>query len=100
MSELIATAIEGGGSVASFGSGESGGRLQARHGRATGAARRANASTSEVRAQRSVINRATGISRAQRRRLLQEIDDNRNARGNIRRSVLSDIADSLRELQG
>lgn len=101
MMNFIATATEGGGEFASFGSGDSGGRLQAR---ATGRARTGNASAGEVRAVRSRINRElaglnprSGGAR-KRRALLQEIADNASGRGNVRRGVLADIASELADL--
>jgi hypothetical protein len=91
----IAAATESGGGVrvASFGSGNEGGRLQA----VRGAGRNQSASPARVRAVRSQINRAS-ITRAQRRRLLQEIDDNTTRRGNIRTGILADIQADLRDL--
>lgn len=101
MDSSITTATETGGGLllASFGSGDTGGRLQAR---ARGTARNQSASAAEVRALRSRITRqgTAGNSAAarERRRLLQEIADNTNSRGNIRRGVLADIAADLADL--
>ena len=97
METSITTATNevGGGLVlASFGSGDSGGRTQAsaRRGNAN-----ANASARQVSSARSRINRS-GLSARRRRQLLQEIDDNRRGRGgNVRARVLADILDSLND---
>ena len=92
----INTATEGGGVVfASYGSGDSAGRTQASAARGNA---NANASARQVSSARSRISRA-GISASARRRLLQEIDDNRRGRaGNIRARVLGNILDDLNDL--
>lgn len=95
MFENIITATDGGGAtVASFGSGDTGGRTQAR---ARAGNANANASARQVSAARGRISRA-GISASARRRLLQEIDDNRRGRGGIRARVLANILDDLNDL--
>ena len=91
-----ATPDVGGGTVVSFGSGDSGGRLARA---ATGSGRNRSASANRVRAVRNEINRS-GLSARRKRQLLQEIDDNRNARGNIRTGILADILADFRELIG
>ena len=83
-----------GGDVVSFGSGDSGGRLQAR---SRGTARNANASSAEVRSLRSRINRAN-INARDRRQLLGDIDANTRRNGSIRRGTLAGIDADLREL--
>jgi hypothetical protein len=98
METSITTATNevGGGLVlASFGSGDSGGRTQAsaRRGNAN-----ANASARQVSSARSRISRNTTLSARRRRQLLQEIDDNRRGRaGGVRARVLADILDSLND---
>jgi hypothetical protein len=89
-----ATLAVGGDAVVSFGSGDSGGRLQAR---ARGTARNQNASSAEVRSARSRIRRSD-ISTRERRRLLDEIDLNTRRNGSIRRGILADIDAELRDL--
>lgn len=93
---ITAATKEGSGLVlASFGSGDTGGRLQSR---ARGTARNQNASAAETRALRSRIQRSQNGSAAARRRLLQEIADNTKSNGTIRRGVLADIASDLDDL--
>ena len=92
-----ATPDVGGGTVVSFGSGDSGGRLAAS---ARGRGGRNNAGTGQVRSVRNEINRSN-LSARRKRQLLQEIDDNRNPRtGNINRGILRDILEEFRELIG
>lgn len=93
-SVIPATPSGGDGIVVSFGSGDTGGRLQAR---ARGTARNQNASASEVRALQSRIRRGDGNAAA-RRRLIREIDDNRRPNGSIRRGILADIAADFADL--
>lgn len=94
MNTISPATPSGGGLIVSFGSGDSGGRLQAR---ARGSARNANASAAEVRALRARINRS-GLSAARRRQLIQEIQDNARGNGSIRRGILSDIASDFADL--
>lgn len=102
MDNSIATATyEGGGTVVSFGSGDSapGGRT-ARS--AQGRAGNTNASRAQISSLRGRINRAgtTGRSRAarERRALLQRLDAAASRSGNIRRRVLAQIARDLAAL--
>jgi hypothetical protein len=88
LNSIVPATPSGGDALVSFGSGNEGGRLQAR---ARGTARNANASAAEVRALRSRINRS-GLSAARKRRLIQEIQDNARGNGSIRRGILSHIA--------
>lgn len=99
---ITAATIEGGGPMlVSFGSGNEGGRLQAR---ARGRARVGNASPAEVRSVRARANRIANAAgprsrqRREARRILQEIQDNTTNRGRIRRGVLADIAADLADL--
>lgn len=95
MKSVVPASLEGGGGVVvSYGSGDSGGRLNRA---AAGRGSTRTASSARVRAVRSEINRS-GLSQRRRRQLLQEIDDNRNARGNIRTGVLRDILADFRDL--
>lgn len=92
-----ATPDVGGGTVVSFGSGDSGGRLARA---ATGRGSQRNASPARVRAVVNEIRRGTGLSQRRRNLLIKEIDDNRNARGNIRTGILADILADFRDLNG
>lgn len=94
LSSIIPANLSGGDTVLSFGSGDSGGRTQAR---GRGRAGAANASSREVSSLRSRLNRAN-IPARDRRQLLSDIDANRNARGNISRRMLAQIDADLRDL--
>lgn len=100
MDSSIATATNsGGGTVVSFGSGNRGGRTQAS---ARGRAGSTNASRAQITSLRARINRGgtTGRSRAarERRALLARLDAAASRQGNVRRRVLSQIADALRDI--
>jgi hypothetical protein len=97
MNAMISAARGGGDVVVSFGSGDTSGsgRLGRRVGNNSGSrVGRSNASSREVAAVRRQINNS-GASARRRRAALQELQDNANRRGNIKRGVLRDILDAV-----